>query len=104
MEMQLPPGGLGSAPSMPGALPGLGRPGTVMPPGAMPMMPAGGPPGLPSFGGMPSPDDPAAAQYVAVTQSDGSILLHMKLPDGTTGPAVKIINAIKPKRAAGAAY
>jgi hypothetical protein len=42
--------------------------------------------------------DPAGRQYEAVTQEDGSILLHMKNPDGSKGPAVKIINPIKPRQ------
>jgi hypothetical protein len=45
---------------------------------------------------------PADQQYVAVTQEDGSILLHLKKPDGSVGPAVKIVNAVKPKKPAGA--
>lgn len=76
---------------MPAAVPGLGQAAPV--PGPMPMTPfgaAGGAPG--GMPGMPGIEDPASKQYVAVTQSDGTVLLHMKLPDGSVGPAVKIIS------------
>lgn len=79
--------------SMPGASPGpVGGPGALpmmgaMPPGASPM-PGAGPMGMP-FGGM---DDPSSRQYVAKTQADGTVLLHVKLPNGELGPAVKIIS------------
>lgn len=66
----LPPGGNGSAPDT--NAPGQGMPG---PPGGAPM---------------PHP------QYLTVTQQDGSVLMFMKNPDGTRGPAVKIISP--PKR------
>lgn len=72
-------GGLGGIPSMsppPGAIPG--PPSPFMPPGF----------------GAPSPAD---QKFEAVTQQDGSILLHVKNPDGSLGPAVKIVNPIKPK-------
>jgi hypothetical protein len=49
--------------------------------------------------GMPAAGmiDPAGRQYEAITQEDGSVLLHMKNPDGTRGPAVKIVPPIKPR-------
>jgi hypothetical protein len=40
---------------------------------------------------------PPPPEYVNETQADGSILLRMKNPDGSVGPAVKIISP--PKRA-----
>jgi hypothetical protein len=33
-------------------------------------------------------------QYTAVTQEDGSILMHLNKPDGSPGPVVKVISAI----------
>jgi hypothetical protein len=42
--------------------------------------------------------DPSGRQYEAVTQDDGSVLLHMKNPDGSKGPAVKIIPPIKSRK------
>lgn len=80
---------------MPGSVPGMGRPfpGLQTPAGpGMASAPMGGP-----MLGFSDPNDPTAAQYSAVTQADGSILLHLKNPDGSLGPAVKIINPIKPK-------
>jgi hypothetical protein len=53
-----------------------------------------GPMGFPSVG----MTDPAGRQYDAVTQDDGSVLLHMKNPDGSRGPAVKIIPPIKSRK------
>lgn len=97
MDMLFPGSAGGGMAGMPAAVPGLG--------GASPMLGGGQPAapiGAPAFGGMPGPQDPASAQYVAVTQSDGSILLHIKNPDGSAGPAVKIINPIKPRQQAAA--
>jgi hypothetical protein len=116
---------MGAAPgpglSMPAGIPGVGgpqdptlSPGAAMaasappPPmmggGGMPPMMGGGggapPPGMPSAGGL---TDPAGRQYKAVTQADGSILLHLQNPDGTLGPAVKIIPAPKTPSAPAAA-
>lgn len=90
--MQLPNlqlgGGLG-APMMPAGVPG-GIPspmaGTIMP-SMNPGLPIPPPPGF--------ADDLSMAKYEAVTQSDGSVLLHMKNPDGSLGPAIKIISPPK---------
>lgn len=94
---------LGAAPqpqmgaTMPGGIPGSG---TFQDPTISPQM-AGAmasPPMMvsPSFmPGMMGQDDPAAQRYLAVTQEDGSVLLHMKNADGSPGPAVKIIPPIK---------
>lgn len=38
---------------------------------------------------------PKPPEYATTTQSDGSILLHAKNHDGSKGPVVKVINAIK---------
>lgn len=94
---------LGAAPapqmglSMPGGIPGSGgmQDPTLSPQmaGALsspPMM--GSPMGMP---GMMSPDDPASQQFSAVTQEDGSVLLHLRKSDGSLGPVVKIIPPIK---------
>jgi hypothetical protein len=43
-------------------------------------------------GAAPPPPPP---QYVATTQDDGSILLHIKGPNGEPGPVVKVIPPIK---------
>lgn len=112
---------LGAAPSpgntMPAGMPGSGTPSDPMlSPGAAagaaagppppPMGPMGGPPGgAPPMGPMGMPPvgmtDPAGRQYKAVTQEDGSVLLHLQNPDGSLGPAVKIIPPIKPRNPGG---
>jgi len=81
--------------TMPAGVPGAG--GATQPPMALPpgMGPAPAVPGM-----MPAPDA-GPPQYDTEVQADGSILLRMKNPDGTTGPVVKIINPIKPRRAPG---
>lgn len=56
-----------------------------------PSLPAAGPAPI------PMPPGPGDAKYEAVTQEDGSVLLHVKNPDGSIGPAVKIIPLIKAK-------
>lgn len=83
------------AQTMPAAVPGAGQMSEVM--GGMPAqsMSGAGMPGLMPSGNA-SPD-----QYAAVTQGDGSILLHLKNPDGSLGPAVKIIEPIKPRQPRG---
>lgn len=90
-------GGNTGASSMPGSIAGFGgqsipsSPGMPSPPGASlaAPVPSGAIPGLPSPNPMapPTPD-----QYEAVTQADGTVLLHLKNPDGSLGPAVKIIS------------
>lgn len=50
------------------------------------------------MGGMaapPMPMTPADMQYQAVTQEDGTVLLHVLKPDGQLGPVVKIVPAPK---------
>lgn len=47
----------------------------------------------PSAGAPPPPPPPP--EYGTTTQEDGSILLHLKNPDGTLGPIVKVLPAIK---------
>jgi hypothetical protein len=95
--------------TMPGGMPGSGGPADPMSsPAAAAPSPMGPPPpdmgggmgggmgpmGFPSVG----MTDPAGRQYDAVTQDDGSVLLHMKNPDGSRGPAVKIIPPIKSRK------
>lgn len=75
-------GGAGMAPPAPGPAPEGSAAGTT----------TGADQGMPNQGVTPPPP-----QYETVTQSDGSILLHIKNPDGSLGPAVKIVRA--PKRA-----
>lgn len=81
--------------SMPAGMPGSGAPSDPL---ASPMGGGGAPAGpapMPAFGGMGMPGvgmmDAAGKQYEAVTQEDGTVLLHMKNPDGSRGPAVKIV-------------
>jgi len=88
--------------TMPAGIPGVGPTPALLPPmppihGAAPPPPSalaailrkpGGPPGVPQ----PPPPPP---EYVTTTQPDGSILLRIKLPDGTVGPIVKILPPIK---------
>lgn len=84
---QQPPGGPMPdvvQPSLPGPPPSLGA--------AMPAV------GAPPLGGMaapPIPPGPADIQYQAVTQKDGTVLLHVLEPSGELGPAVKIVPAPK---------
>lgn len=81
--------------AVPGAMsaaasPSLNLPSVPLPPGAIPGAPS------PFLSPLMGPPDPSAMKYEAVTQSDGSVLLHIKNPDGSLGPALKIINAPKP--------
>ena len=38
---------------------------------------------------------PPKENYIAVTQDDGSILLHLKLPSGLPGPVVRLIPPVR---------
>lgn len=101
----LPPGMPGPANAM---LPGSPPPGvfpqpTANPPGGpggalLPPSPDGGGGSAPNGQGMPSPGGAALPppEYDTATQQDGSVLMFLKNPDGTRGPAVKIISP--PKR------
>lgn len=100
VSAMLPPATPGTIPSgVPGAQP---SPTPLPPPGpihasagphanalAAILKHAAGPAGS---GPQPPPSPP---QYSAITQPDGSILLHIKLPNGITGPVVKVIPPIK---------
>lgn len=95
--------------TMPSAVPGLNRPASPMPPPPMPH--GGGHPAIqPHAGAAPSalaaivrhaaqtaghPLVPPHPEYGTTTQTDGSILLHIKEPNGTLGPVVKVIPPIK---------
>jgi hypothetical protein len=85
--------GTGGGQTMPAAVPGSGRPLSPMMDDVRATAPVPSLPGLmpPGLAGNASPE------YQAVTQQDGSILLHIKNADGSLGPAVKIINPIKPR-------
>ncbi len=39
---------------------------------------------------------PANPQYATETQADGTVLLRVKMPDGSMGPVVKIVSVPKP--------
>lgn len=78
-----PPQGPGSQPPPPG----LGGP----PPSAPSLLPPGAIAGPGPVPGLMPPGAPKPPEYVAVTQEDGSVLLHLKNPDGSLGPAKKII-------------
>ena len=74
-----------------GGMPPQGAP----PPAAMPPAPQGGVPMPGQPAGGPGMSDAAGRQYMTETQQDGSILLYLKNPDGSKGPAVKIITPPK---------
>lgn len=93
-------------PATPGTMP-QGIPGVSPAPSPLPPMPpihgAVPPPAaalaaiLHQQGGPANvaPAPPPPPQYEAVTQFDGSILLHLKLPGGELGPVVKVLPPIK---------
>lgn len=89
--------------TMPSAVPG-GQLGAALPaappPIAQPAQPAGPPGGIQGMGLLPPGTEDSQSQYAAVTQEDGTILLHLRKPDGGLGPVVKVINAIKPQKQA----
>jgi len=90
-----PAGGGGGLPLPPGPL--VGNPPPVAGPqpfGGVPQMPGAGM--ASPFGGMAGPIDPSGMKYDTETQADGTILLYIKNPDGSRGPAVKIVpNPVK---------
>jgi hypothetical protein len=49
-------------------------------------------PGMPGL--LPPSPQEQQPQYTAVTQEDGSILMHLNRPDGSPGPVVKVISPI----------
>lgn len=99
----LPPAQPGTMPAaIPGIPGGAGPINPVMPSRPMAISPSlagavnpAGPSGAP-----PQPDesDPSALEYDTLTQQDGSVVLFLKNPDGSRGPAVKIISVKAPKQ------
>jgi hypothetical protein len=104
----LPPAIPGTMPAgIPGAPPALGLPGPlgailgsrIAPPspqitGAINAAPPSGPGAPPKVPNPNDPDDPSHVsnlEYAAETQADGTVVLFLKNPDGTNGPAVKIV-------------
>lgn len=105
-------------PAMPGTMPS-GVPGAMLSPGPLPPQPPIRPPHVhqnhgtphsaaiaailkhaaPAPGGAPPPPPPPP-EYGTTTQIDGSVLLHLKMPDGSLGPVVKVIPPIKTPGAA----
>ena len=98
--------GSGTGPNtMPAAVPGAGITGDVMsaikgrasqlPPqlaGAIQNAQPVSNPGMPGL--LPPGPQNTLPQYTAVTQEDGSILMHLNKPDGSPGPVVKVISPI----------
>jgi hypothetical protein len=93
--------------TLPAAIPGAGSvtptgaispsgPGAV-PPALMAAMQQGAPAGPPP---PPTPPGPGDQEYDTMTQQDGTVVLFLKNPDGSRGPAVKIIS-IKSQAGAG---
>lgn len=83
------PDGVPGIPSTPPPVPGIQARGL----GASPAALAGitnAPPGM-----VPDQGPPAPPEYATTTQEDGSVLLHIKNPDGSLGPVVKLIPPIK---------
>ena len=101
----------GLPPATPGTMPS-GVPGAVPNPAPLPAGPPPRPaPGIhgPSAphanalaailkhaaGAGGTPPAPPHPDYVAQTQDNGSVLLHIKLPNGGLGPVVKVLPPIK---------
>lgn len=93
--------------SMPGAVPGVGGPQDPaltatqaaggMAGAPMPLPPVGAPPVAAPDGFGPVPvTGPGDAQYDVQAQSDGTAIIFAKNPDGTRGPALKIVKLGKP--------
>lgn len=91
----------GGAPgSMPAGIPGAPPVNPISPvprlnlpsPGQSAAIAPAGPGGPPP---PPAPQDPSDIQYDTLTQQDGTVVLFLKNPDGSRGPAVKIIKAPK---------
>jgi hypothetical protein len=49
--------------------------------------------GMPMF--PPIPMDPSQVRYDTETQTDGTVLLRMRNPDGSPGPVVQIVKPPK---------
>lgn len=98
-------------PATPGTMPS-GIPGATISPAPLPPQPPIRPPGIHgqasphahalaailrhATSGLPgAAPPPPPPEYGTTTQEDGSILLHIKGPDGKLGPVVKVIPPIK---------
>jgi hypothetical protein len=86
------PVNIGAPASMPMGVPGASAPGSTGQ-----VAPVSSPMGGPAFPALPM--DPASMQYDIETQSDGSILIFTKNPDGSRGPIVDVKPPPKPKGA-----
>jgi hypothetical protein len=95
----------GLPPATPGTIPS-GVPGSTPTPAPLPATPAIRGHSAPhanalaailkhAAGAGGTPPAPPHPDYQAVTQEDGSILLHLKLPNGGLGPVVKVLPPIK---------
>lgn len=101
----LPPAAPGTMPAaIPGAPPAISGLGPINAPRPMALSPAMAGAINPAGPGAPPPpqedNDPASIQYDNITQEDGSVVMFIKKPDGSRGPAVKIITMKAPKAAA----
>lgn len=86
------PGNLPTHPALAAALSAIRGPMRGAPPGSInPRMPATPGTATPA----PSEPHPSEHRYIPETQSDGSILLRLKLSDGKPGPVVKVVPAPK---------
>jgi len=90
--------------TMPDGVPGLAPTPSLAGPAPSPISPQGAPASpdalaaimnRPPGAGSEAQEPPALPDYGVVTQEDGSILLHLKNPDGTLGPVVKVIPPVK---------
>lgn len=104
-------------PAVPGTMPSA-VPGVMPSPSPLPPQPPIKPPHIHQNHGTPhsaaiaailkhaasapgvAPSPPPPPEYGTTTQEDGSILLHLKGPDGSLGPVVKVIPPIKTPGAA----
>jgi len=82
--------------SMPAGIPGVTPTGANLPLGPLPAPPPAAPPTTQPAGPAgppvpPAPPGPSDQEYETSTQQDGTVVLFMKMPDGSRGPAVKII-------------
>lgn len=91
--------------TMPAGIPGAPSPISPVPklnlptPGQAGAISPAGPGGPPAPSGQPQ--DPSTLQYDTLTQQDGTVVIFMKNPDGSRGPAVKIVSVKAPKAPAG---
>ena len=87
------PDGVPGLPTAPEPPPPIQLHGAPPPPSALAAI-ANRPSGGPNAAPVPAPPPPPP-DYGTTTQDDGSILLHIRNPDGSLGPVVKVIPPIK---------